>query len=464
MHNPRGKAIVSATVLLTVLLSIEAGTQARAQTAQPNIVIILTDDQRWDTLRRMPQLQDLLVDRGVRYPNAMVPTSLCCPSRASLLRGQYAHSTGVWSNLPPFGGWGAFVENGGEASNLATWLDAAGYQTGLIGKYLNGYESAPTDHVPPGWDSWLAFKHPGYFEYDLVRTDGSTEHRGSADADYSTDVIAEGADAFIRATDPAVPLFAYITPNAVHGPHTPAPRDGGSCATIRDYRPPSFNVLPRNAPRWLRYSALTPAQVTTIDLRRRRACEALGAVDDLIGRVHGALADTGRLSDTLIIFASDNGFLWGEHRAVGKWHAYNAATRIPMVVRMDGVLPAGEIDDRLALNVDIASTIEDVTDLSFPGLAGQSLLDAPTRSGFVLEATGGGDTTSNRPAYCGWRQRDRVYVRYGDGSAEFYNLATDPFETNNKIDTPAAQPRIKKMRLSARGACHPIPPGFGWSR
>ncbi len=355
------------------------------------------------------------------------------------------------------------MESGGEASNLATWLDAAGYQTGLIGKYLNGYESAPADHIPPGWDHWLAFKHPGYFEYDLVRTDGSTEHRGSADADYSTDVIADGADAFIRKTDPAVPLFAYITPNAVHGPHTPAPRDGGSCATIRDYRPPSFNVLPRNAPRWLRYPALTKAQVTTIDLRRRRACEALGAIDDLIRKVNGALVDTGRLSNTLIIFASDNGFLWGEHRAVGEWHAYNAATRIPMVVRMDGVLPAGEIDERLALNVDIASTIEDVTGLSFPGLAGQSLLDASTRSGFVLEATRGGDTTSNRPAYCGWRQRDRVYIRYGDGGAEFYNLATDPFETNNKIDTPAAQPRIKRMRLAARGACDPTPPGFAWS-
>lgn len=258
------------------------------------------------------------------------------------------------------------MESGGEASNLATWLDAAGYQTGLIGKYLNGYESAPADHIPPGWDHWLAFKHPGYFEYDLVRTDGSTEHRGSADADYSTDVIADGADAFIRKTDPAVPLFAYITPNAVHGPHTPAPRDGGSCATIRDYRPPSFNVLPRNAPRWLRYPALTKAQVTTIDLRRRRACEALGAIDDLIRKVNGALVDTGRLSNTLIIFASDNGFLWGEHRAVGEWHAYNAATRIPMVVRMDGVLPAGEIDERLALNVDIASTIEDVTGSVLP--------------------------------------------------------------------------------------------------
>ena len=128
MNNPRGKAIVSAAVLLTVLLSIEAGPPAKAQTAQPNIVIILTDDQRWDTLRRMPQLQDLLVDRGVRYSNAMVPTSLCCPSRASLLRGQYAHSTGVWSNGPPTGGWYSFEANGGEQSNLATWLDNAGIE------------------------------------------------------------------------------------------------------------------------------------------------------------------------------------------------------------------------------------------------------------------------------------------------------------------------------------------------
>lgn len=464
MNNPRGKAIVSAAVLLTVLLSIEAGPPAKAQTAQPNIVIILTDDQRWDTLRRMPQLQDLLVDRGVRYSNAMVPTSLCCPSRASLLRGQYAHSTGVWSNGPPTGGWYSFEANGGEQSNLATWLDNAGYRTGLIGKYLNGYENdAPAGHVPPGWDHWVAFDEPGYYDYDLVRN-GTIEHHGERAADYSTDVIADEADAFIRSADPDEPLFAYVAPYGMHTPFIAPPRDEGSCDSLPAYRPPSYNRLPQNAPRWLAYPAWDFARRRQVDTSRRRACAIIGSLDDLVAQTIDALADTGRLSQTLVVFASDNGYMWGEHRATGKGQPYDAATRIPMVARMDGVIGRHMVDGRLALNIDIASTIEDVTGLSFPGLAGQSLLNPSTRSGFVLEATSGGESTSNRPAYCGWRQRDRVYVRYGDGSAEFYNLATDPFETNNKISAPAAQPRIRRMRLAARSACDPMPPGFVWSR
>ena len=171
----------------------------------------------------------------------------------------------------------------------------------------------------------------------------------------------------------------------------------------------------------------------------------IGSLDDLVAQTIDALADTGRLSQTLVVFASDNGYMWGEHRATGKGQPYDAATRIPMVARMDGVIGRHMVDGRLALNVDIASTIEDVTGLSFPGLAGQSLLNPSTRSGFVLEATSGGESTSNRPAYCGWRQRDRVYVRYGDGGAEFYNLATDPFETNNKI--------VHRQRNHGSGGC-----------
>ena len=458
------KILACIAVIAGALVPTAAGTPASAQSTPPNVVVILSDDQRWDTVGDMPTLQNLIAAHGVTYSNAMVPTSLCCPSRASLLRGQFAHSTRVWHNVPPTGGWTTFVAHGGEESNLATWLDAGGYRTALIGKYLSGYETAPTGYVPPGWDHWLAFVETGYFDYDLVQTNGAIQHHGSGDADYSTDVLASDADGFTRNADPADPLFMYVAPYGPHAPSIPAARHAGSCEDLPDHRPPSYNVLPRNAPRWLDYPTWNATQRERVDLQRRRACEALGSVHDLVGTVTTALADTGRLSKTLLVYLSDNGFMWGEYRLRAKWQPYDAATRVPMVARYDGVLPSGVVDDRLALNVDLAATVEQVTGLTFPLLEGESLLGAPIRSGFVLEATRGIQPTSDRPAYCGWREKTRLYVRYQDKSAEFYNLASDPYGTINKIDVPAAQPKITKMRKAAKDQCDPMPPGFAWAR
>ena len=464
MQGRWGQILVGVAVLGAALLPTAVGTPATAQSTLPNIVVIMSDDQRWDTVGDMPNLQSLIAAQGVTYSNAMVPTSLCCPSRASLLRGQYAHSTGVWHNGLPGGGWAAYVDDGGEGSNLATWLNDAGYRTALIGKYLNGYVNAPQGHIPPGWDHWLAFGRSGYFEYDLTQTDGSVRHFGSTEGDYSTDVFAASADGFIRGADPAEPLFAYIASYGTHAPYTAAPRHTETCSDIAPYRPPSYNRLPANGPAWLDYGPWEPSRRASSDLQRRNACEALGPVDDLVGTVTSALSDTGRLSNTLFVYMSDNGFMWGEHRLRGKWQPYDAATRIPMVARYDGVLPSGVVDDRLALNVDIAATIQQVTGLSFPDLEGESLLGAPIRTGFVLEATEGTRPTSDRPAYCGWRERTRLFVRYQDGSAEFYNLASDPYETNNKIDVPTAQPKIQQMRRAAKNACDPMPAGFAWTK
>jgi N-acetylglucosamine-6-sulfatase len=461
----------AAALLLSLLLagaSIRPASPAIAKEApdrrgagRPNVVVIVSDDQRWDSLRDMPAVMSSIVARGVRFPNAMVPTSLCCPSRSSLLLGQYAHSTGVWSNVAPTGGWVRFFGNGHESSNLATWLHDDGYRTALIGKYLNEYELASPFHVPLGWDVWHAFDNPGYYDYDLH--DGSAlVHYGTEPQDYSTDVLAGLAGGFISGTDPGTPLFLYLTPYGTHGIPIPAPRHVGACAALEPWRPPSYDE--RNVsdkPAWVRArSPLSWRMRQVLDDRRRQACEALLSVDDMVGTVIDALASSGRLEDTLIVYMSDNGYLWGEHRIRGKNVPYDAATRIPLAIRFDGLVSAGMIDRRLALNLDVTRTIVDLTNVT-PGLLqeGISLLRSRERRGFVLEAA---TSEKERPAYCGWRSAHAWFAHYAGGEEEFYDLKKDPWELLNRVKRHGVHEQVDRFRRHAKDACSPLPPGFHW--
>src|SRR5215204_4072836 len=186
-------ALVLATVALAVGVilfgsyasSTKDMSKAQAQTvtatAQPNIVFILTDDMRKDDLQYMPKTKNLLQSRGMTFQNAFVSNSICCPSRATIMRGQYSHNTGVWSNSPTTspttsGGWQTYQKVGDEQDNVATRLDAAGYRTGLFGKYLNGYSR--TTYIPPGWDRWFATLSTTtyhYFDYDM-NDNGTIRH------------------------------------------------------------------------------------------------------------------------------------------------------------------------------------------------------------------------------------------------------------------------------------------------
>jgi N-acetylglucosamine-6-sulfatase len=208
--------------------------KAKALTApaKPNIVFILTDDMRKDDLKYMPKTKALLQSAGMTFENAFVSNALCCPSRSTIMRGQYSHNNGVWSNSSTdsssttSGGWQAYQQNGNEADNVATRLQGAGYKTGLFGKYLNGY--ANTSERPIGWDRWFGVFSSGdlhYFDYDL-NDQGIITHYGTRDSDYSTDVISRQADSFIsNSTSQRTPFFAYVAPIAPHEPSTPAPRD-----------------------------------------------------------------------------------------------------------------------------------------------------------------------------------------------------------------------------------------------
>ena len=226
MRSTRVRGCLRGVVGLLPLLGIATAALAAPQ---PNIVFILTDDKRWDTIDKthsvdgttpvMQNVTALLAKKGVTFQNHFVTTALCAPSRSSILTGKYSHTTGVHSNGGADGGAHVFDDS----STVAVWLKAAGYRTGLFGKYLNGYNRlAP--YQPPGWDEWHVFKAPGYFDYHLIEN-GVDVAYGNAETDYSADVLRDKVVDFI--TNSPQPFFVEFTPYNPHGPATPAPRHAG---------------------------------------------------------------------------------------------------------------------------------------------------------------------------------------------------------------------------------------------
>jgi N-acetylglucosamine-6-sulfatase len=448
---------------------------ASAVLSRPNIVFILTDDQRADTLSRMPAVQEELVRHGVVFANAFVSNSLCCPSRASILTGRYSRSTRVYRNDPPFGGWDTFSRRGEESATIATHLHAAGYRTALVGKYLNGYggvfvRGRGATYVPPGWDRWVGMSALGYYDYTLT-IDGSLVRHGALERDYSTDVLARHAVAFIRST--RGPFFLYFAPFAPHAPTTPARRHAGSLSLLPRWRPPSFNEADvSDKPAYIRrLSPLGAAARARIDRFRRSQLRALRSADDAVAEIVRALRSTGRLQNTLIVFTSDNGVAWGEHRlAAGrKGVPYDEATRVPLVVRYDRWTTRPRTDDRLILNLDFAPTFAALARAGRWHGEGRSFLpllrsarSAPWRRDFLLEHLRG-PPQREVPSYCGLRSRRYLYVAYETGEEELYDLDEDPSALRNVAGAPDFRATASALRNRLRTRlCVPPPPGFVW--
>jgi N-acetylglucosamine-6-sulfatase len=424
----------------------------------PNVVVILTDDHRWDQIDRMPILQSELVGKGTDFRNAFLTNALCCPSRATYLTGTYSHTNGVYTNGGKHGGFARFRDS----STVATWLDAAGYRTGYVGKYFNLYKNA--GYIPPGWDTWHAFVGtPGYFNYTLTH-DGVAQSYGSAASDYSTDVLARSADAFIRSADPGAPLFLYFAPYAPHGPLTPAPRYSTALSDFVGIRPPNLNEPDvSDKPAWVRSLS---ARGGNGDATRKAQYRMLLAVDDAIGTILAALEDGGRLSETLFVFAADNGWSGRSHRWTGKEAPYEEVIRTPLVIRYDPVTGGvSQVDDHLALNLDIAQTIAEVAGVPAPGAEGRSLLplmsgdDVAWRSEFLIEHL----RTATRdaiPTYCAVRSTRYKYVKYETGEEELYDLSVDPYELDSKHADPAMAGVKAELLSRLRELCSPPPPNF----
>jgi N-acetylglucosamine-6-sulfatase len=433
---------------------------AAAQTpGSPNIVLIVTDDQRFDTLRVMPEVQRLLMAKGMTLRRAIVTNPLCCPSRATIYTGRYAHTTGVYTNSAPSGGWSAFQAS--ESNTIATALHDVGYRTALIGKYLNGY-TGDAVYVPPGWDRWFAFTGtPGYFDYSVYDDTFGHVSYGSRPRDYSTDVLREQAVAFIRGVPQGVPFFLVVTPYAPHGPSLAAPRHEGVFASAPVPVGPAVNeadVSDKPA-----YVASGPvSSFSEVRARTRDQWESLLAVDELVSRIMTTLADTGRENNTLVIFTSDNGFSNREHRWQGKQAPYEESIRVPMVVRLPGSIPPDTVSRALVSNVDLAPTIADFAgaSISADGVSMRPLLVDPSssvRDGVLLEHVQGFVPV---PTYCGVRTSSFTFVHYITGEEELYDLVQDPHQLRN---VASRRPnRTAHLRALTESLCRPVPPGFSW--
>jgi N-acetylglucosamine-6-sulfatase len=470
----RKTVLLLPSMVLAVLLSLSVTDSAPQATAQesppessttPNFVFILADDMTAYDLKYMPKTTQLLGARGMSFDEAFVSLAQCCPSRATVLRGQYAHNTGVWSNGnggDPAGGWQAFRNNGNERDNLATTLRAAGYRTGLIGKYFNHYDGSVK---PPGWDDWFATFKAGaiqasYFNYD-ANDNGTIRHYGSQASDYNTDVTSGQTLEFIDASvTSGKPFFAYVGASAPHAVARPAPRHVNTFNGEKAPRFPSFNEWAVNdKPPWVQQlPRLSTDQIAQIDARHENRVETLQALDELVEATVNKLSNVGALGNTYLFFTSDNGWHQGEHRIPkGKAYPYEEDIHMPLLVRGPGV-QAGSTTDKMVLNTDYFPTFTDLAGVPTPDYVdGRSLRPilegsaASWRSAVLLEQRKGSESDS---ALSGIRTSGGIkYVEYNGGFRELYNLTTDPYELTNSYYNSGRPPDALVARLQELKSC-----------
>ncbi|WP_410672296.1 sulfatase [Amycolatopsis sp. cmx-4-68] len=422
-------------------------------------MFVLTDDLSWNLVRYLPEVQKLQ-SQGMTFDDYTVTDSLCCPSRSSLFTGRFPHDTGVYTNGGDDGGFTYFHNHGEETATFATALQAKGYHTAMMGKYLNGYQ--PADHqggtepyVPPGWTDWDVAGN-GYpeFNYDLNQNH-SVVHHGSTAGDYLTDVLSRRGAAFI--TDSArahAPFMLELATFAPHAPSTPAPRDADAFPGLTAPHDPAFDTLPANAPPWLAgRSPLTATEKQNIDTAFRKRAQSVQAVDDLIASVRTALTKAGVADNTYVIFSSDNGYHMGEYRLnPGKMTAFDTDVRVPLVVAGPDI-PAAKHSAAAVANIDLAPTFEQLGGAPVPDTVdGHSLLPllhgesgAGWRTTNLVEHHGP-DTeaddpdlpaphSGNPPSYEALRTHQYTYVEYADGSREYYDRTSDPLELRNIAGT-----------------------------
>jgi N-acetylglucosamine-6-sulfatase len=427
----------------------------------PDIILINVDDMREEDYLALPQTRALIQAQGTTYPNYLLATPVCAPSRASLLRGQYTHNHGVLRNDGANGGWATFTGNGADQSTIATWLRGAtpAYRTALIGKYLNGYRAA-RNAVAPGWTDWVVPVPVNFYDYTL-NVNGAAEQHGSRARDYLTDVMAEKARGIIASTPAETPLFMYFAPKAPHGPATPARRHQGDFAGHSLDRSGAFNEEDiTDKPAYMQRPLLDDAEIASLEQTDRNRLESLRAVDEAIAGIVEALRAAGRLERAYIVFVTDNGFLLGEHRRTAKLVPYEESIRMSMLVRGPGVR-AGVVNEALVGNIDLAPTIAALAGVTPPGFVdGRSLVPTFDGSGsgrqaFLVAAYSGqesdpeeieaevglervlGDQRGVTP-YRAIRTTEWMYVEYrnAERERELYDLNADPFQLESRHADP----------------------------
>jgi arylsulfatase A-like enzyme len=471
---------------------------------------------RLDDMQFMPHVQQLIGNSGATFDNYFDNVSLCCPARASILRGQYSHNTGVLGNGGTNGGFETAFARGIERSTIATALHDDQYRTGLFGKYLNGYpDTAGPGYIPPGWDRWVSpTSGNAYGEYDYTANeDGKQVPHGNKPEDYGTNLYMREAKSFIDdAIGKSKSFFAYVSVYAPHEPATPALQDAGAFPGLQAPRDPAFDEADvSDKPAFVQaFPPLTDAQQQTIDAFYRKRAQSLQAVDRGVAMLVDELRAKNQLDHTYLIFASDNGLHLGQHRLPnGKETAYETDIHLPLLIAGPGIAPTSHVG-ALAGNVDLAPTMADMAGTKLTDNAdGRSLVplvrgpaaaqpgnwrqvfllehwtevdsQEGNRSGAAVEpadpdqqpSTSSGSSSSRRslaasspvPEFQGLRMAGYTYVEYATGERELYDLTADPNELDNMAAT--ANPtllgelhqRLQSLRSCAGDGCRTVESG-----
>jgi arylsulfatase A-like enzyme len=543
---------------------------------RPNFVVIQTDDQTLDQLyasytppggapiQAMPNTLAQIAAKGETFNRYYVSYPLCCPSRVSLLTGRYAHNHNDRGNVPPNGGYPGFANRQAYSHNIATWLQGSGYRTIHVGKFLNGYGDEPFDNgtsIPPGWSAWhtvlSADTHHYYYGYTLNDNgsiDGPFGDSGSWDTReygvrddfgcpsaplngqpclYETDVFSRIASEEIQGTPAGTPFYLQLDYTAPHGDFR---RPAGPEPATKYYE--SFNGAPfphgpsegfnegnvNDKPRFIREAPyLSPTDTHTYRTYYQNALNSLRSIDDGVQQIVNTLGAAHQLRNTYIIFTSDNGFFYGEHRLTGgKFLAYEPSTHLPFLIRGPGIKP-NTSSGELAANIDIAPTILELAHVEADkSIDGRSLVpfmldpSLRTRRPILFESfvetndveengggppvapvdvaagnTGGGAQINERPAsalprkhggasasivappkdYEGIRLGPYKYIEWPDGEKELYDINKDPYELNNKARDPNLFPiraflhsQLIRLETCVGRTCQEVAPKFPLTR
>lgn len=422
-------------------------TAAPPVTTVPNFLLIISDDQRYDTMKYMPLTVNRIFHEGVTFENAFITTPLCCPSRASIFTGLYASNHGVHTN-----------EDSLSKRTFVDVLHEHGYYTGLVGKYLNSWDPGTRR---PEFDRWVEFarsKEAGgnetksrkakssYYIDPRVNVDGVwSKHPG-----YLTYILRDYAVDFLRkAAQQQKPFMLVFAPFAPHGPADPAPEDKRLYASLAPHRPPSFNEEDlSDKPAWLRVGRPAKVSPATMDEFRLKQIRSLKSLDRAIEDIVNELKATGALDNTVIIYISDNGIQWGEHRLTKKSFVYEESIHVPMAIRFPVLAAQKRTEKRVVANIDIAPTIYELASVTKPGkVDGRSLVPlvkgetVDWRDEILIESW-----PTNYPAFVALRTNRYVYVETVGDIPELYDLHKDPYQLQNQVDNASYRPMRDKLR------------------
>lgn len=435
----------SAAGMSLPLISSASRPAASQNNRKRNMVFILIDDMRFDSMSCMdhPFLQTPNIDRlahgGMRFEHGYVTTSLCSPSRASILSGQYPHTHGVLDNSTPLPS---------DTPTFPIELQRNGYKTAFVGKWHMGGSS---DEPRPGFDHWVSFRGQGPYWNPTFNINGEQVEREG----YMTDLLTDYAVDYLEEQDGEEPFFLYLSHKAVHAEFYPAERHKDAYSDVQIQFPDSMANTPENyegKPLWVErqrqswhgvdylYHDQTNFEQFLLDYHR-----TMLAVDDSVGQVMDTLERKGMLDDTLIVFTSDNGFLHGEHGLIDKRCFYEPSVRVPVLAHCPNMIEPGQVSPRLVLNIDFCPTFLDAAGLELPEtIQGASFLpllqgkDVEWREAMLYEYFWE-RWFPQTPTVFGVRTERYKYMHYHGifDLNELYDMQEDPDEMNNLIDSPA---------------------------